>query len=145
MKRAFQFFLLLLAAPALCLLAPLPARAATYPMAGVWFGTGQPDDKSEMYIDHFDADGGFHNQHRYCRQGKIAADIRETGRWSVKGDILTVQIATVNGKADPRTDRYRLISVDAKTQNYVVLPTNFAYHARRMDPAFQMPSCDLTS
>jgi hypothetical protein len=135
-KRAVAL-LLLLAAP--------PAGAATYPMAGVWFGTGQPDDKSEMYIDRFGADGGFSNQHRYCRQGKIAAEIRETGRWSVKGDILTVAIATVNGAAQPRTDRYRLISVDAKTQNYVVLPSNFAYHARRMDPKFEMPSCDLSS
>jgi hypothetical protein len=133
------------AAFALLLLTALPARAATYPMAGVWFGTGQPDDKSEMYIDRFNADGSFSNQHRYCRAGRIAADIRETGRWSVKGDILTIDIATVSGKAQPRTDRYRLISVDARTQNYVVLPTNFAYHARRMDAKFQMPPCDLTS
>jgi hypothetical protein len=130
---------------ALLLLAALPVQAATYPMAGVWFGTGQPNDKSEMYIDHFNADGGFNNQHRYCRQGRIAAEFRETGRWSVKGNILTVDIATVNGKPDPRTDTYKLLSVDAKTQNYVVLPTNFAYHARRMDPKFEMPSCDLSS
>ena len=137
MKRA-AFALLLL-------MTSVPARAATYPMAGVWFGTGQPDDRSEMYIDRFGADGSFSNQHRYCREGKVALDLRETGRWSVTGDILTIAIATVSGKAQPRTDRYRLISVDAKTQNYVVLPTNFPYHARRMDPKFEMPSCDMSS
>jgi hypothetical protein len=129
----------------LLLLIVLPAQAATYPVAGVWFGTGQPDDKSEMYIDTFGADGSFHNQHRYCRQGKIYEEIRETGHWSVARDILTINIATVNGKPDPRSDHYRLLSVDAKTQSYVVLPTNFPYHAHRMDAGFQMPSCDLTS
>ena len=130
---------------ALFLLAALPASAATYPVAGDWFGTGQPDDRSEMYIDHFGADGSFHNQHRYCRQGKIWLEIRETGRWSVKGDILTINIATVDGKPEPREDHYRLTSVDAKNQNYVSLPNNFPYHAHRMDPAFAMPGCDLTS
>ena len=114
-------------------------------MAGVWFGTGQPEDKSEMYIDTFTADGGFHNQHRYCRQGKIFQEFFETGRWSIKGDILTIDIATVNGGPDARSDRYRLISVDAKTQSYVVLPSNFAYHAHRMAANFQMPECDLAS
>jgi hypothetical protein len=114
-------------------------------MAGVWFGTGQPGDRSEMYIDYFNTDGGFHNQHRECRQGKIASDIRETGRWSVKGDILTIDIATWNGQAAPRTDRYRLISVDAKTQSYVVLPTNFPYKSHKVAGDFAMPRCDLTS
>ena len=65
---------------ALLLLTALPAQAATYPMAGTWFGTGQPDDKSEMYIDYFNADGGFRNQHRYCRQGKVSREVRQAGR-----------------------------------------------------------------
>lgn len=125
------------------LLAALPAQAATYPMAGVWFGTGQPGDRSEMYIDYFSADGSFHNQHRECRQGKIASEIKETGRWSVKGDILTIDIATVNGAADPRSDHYRLISVDATTQKYVVLPSNFPYNAHKMAADFVMPPCDV--
>jgi hypothetical protein len=127
------------------LMAPLPAQAVPYPMAGVWFGTGQPNDRSEMYIDYFNADGGFHNQHRECRQGRIASEIRETGRWSVKGNILSIDIATVNGNSEPRTDQYRLISVDATTQKYVVLPTNFPYNAHRMAAGFSMPPCDLTS
>jgi hypothetical protein len=130
---------------AFLLLAALPASAATWPVAGDWFGTGQPDDKSEMYLDHFGADGSFRNQHRYCREGKIALEIKETGRWWVSGDILTVDIATVSGRSQPRTDHYRLISVDAKMQNYIVLPSQFAYHARKVAGDFPMPPCDLTS
>ncbi len=60
-----------------------------------------------MYIDYFNADGGFRNQHRQCAQGKVAYETSETGRWRVSGDTLTIDIATVNGKPDPRSDRYR--------------------------------------
>jgi hypothetical protein len=128
---------------AVMLLSVLPAQAATFPVAGDWFGSGQPNDKSEMYIDHFGADGGFSNQHRYCRQGKVFAEARETGRWSVKGNILTVDIQTVNGKPDPRIDHYKLLSVNATTQSYVVLPTNFPYKAHKVAANFDMPRCDL--
>jgi len=131
--------------PVLALLATLPASAAAYPMAGAWFGTGQPEDRSEMYIDTFGADGSFHNQHRWCRQGKINREMRQTGRWRVEGNILIVDIATNDGGLAPRTDRYRLISVDDKNQNYVYLENNFAYHAHKVDAKFQMPPCDLAS
>ena len=128
---------------ALLLLTALPAQAATFPVAGDWFGTGQPEDRSEMYIDHFGADGSFRNQHRYCRQGKVFRELRETGRWSVKGNILTVEIATQDGQPAPRFDHYKLLSVDATTQSYVVLPTNFPYKAHKVAANFDMPRCDL--
>ena len=63
----------------------------------------------------------------------------------MEGNILITDIATVDGKPYVYTVRYRLISVDGKTQNYVSLPDNFPYHARRMDPKFEMPSCDMSS
>ena len=113
-------------------------------MVGIWFGIGQPDDKSQMYIDHFNADGSFRNQHRWCRQGK-ATDIAESGRWRVEGNILTIDIATVNGQSDPRSDRYRINSADGKIQDYTFLANNFGYKARKVDARFQMPPCDLTS
>ena len=97
-----------------------------------------------MYIDYFEPDGIFHNHHRSCQQGK-ADDLVETGRWSLKGDALTVQIDTDNGKPSPRVDDYRALSVDAKTQRYIFLTTNFQYTAKRVDAKFEMPPCDLTS
>ena len=130
--------LLLAAAPALAQ-KPLPQR-----WAGIWFGTGQPGDRSEMYIDTFNADGSFRDHHRWCRQGK-ATDITETGRWRIEADILTIDIAMVNGRPEPRTDRYRVKSVDDKVQNYAYLPTNFEYRARKVNAAFKMPPCDLSS
>ncbi len=139
MKRILLVAALLLAA------APALAQKKPWPVAGIWFGTGQPDDRSQMYIDNFGADGSFRNQHRQCAQGKIVEEIAETGRWRLSGDALTIDIATVNGKPLPRTDRYRIKSVDDKIQNYVYLPTNFEYRARKVNAAFKMPPCDLMS
>ncbi len=67
-------------------------------MVGIWFGSGQPGDQSQMYIDHFNADGSFRNQHRQCAQGKIADESREAGRWRMEGNTLVIDIATVNGQ-----------------------------------------------
>jgi hypothetical protein len=132
----------------LLLLTAMPALAQgtmTQRMAGTWFGTGQPNDKTEMYIDHFSADGGFRNQHRWCRQGKVAQDLSESGRWRMSGDTLTIDIATVNDRPEPRSDVYRVTSVDGRSQNYVYLANNFAYHAHKVAADFPMPPCDLTS
>src|ERR1700679_3892900 len=118
---------LLLSAPA----AATPSLSAAS-WTGTWFGTGQPNDRSEMYIDYFEPAGVFHNHHRSCRQGK-ADDLAESGHWSLKGDALTVQIDTINGQSAPRVDDYRALSVDAKTQRYILLPTNFQYTAKRVD------------
>jgi hypothetical protein len=137
-QRRISVLLLLTAMPALA------QGTMTQRMAGTWFGTGQPNDRTEMYIDYFNADGGFHNQHRWCRQGK-ALDFAETGRWRMSGDTLTIDIATVNGQSEPRSDVYRVTSVDARSQNYVYLANNFAYHAHKVAASFPMPPCDLTS
>ena len=129
----------------LCLPALLsPALASPSPMAGVWFGTGQPGDRSEMYIDYLLPDGVFRNQHRYCRKGK-ALDIVEIGTWAFDGRIWTVHIQTINGQAQPRTDTYQVSSVDARAQHYVYLPTRFPYTSHRVANDFAMPGCDMTS
>jgi hypothetical protein len=51
----------------------------------------------------------------------------------------------VDSVPDPRTDRYRVIAADGKTQHYAVLPSNFEYKARKVDGKFPMPPCDLSS
>lgn len=139
MKRALLVCLLLLAAaPALA------QKSLSQRMVGSWFGTGQPDDRSEMFIDSFNADGSFHDQHRWCRQGQ-PTDISETGRWRVEGGILIIDIATVSGRQQPRSDRYRVNAVDDRTQDYTYLANNFGYKARKVNGGFAMPPCDLSS
>lgn len=132
----------ILAIALLC--AALPVSAAAWPMAGAWFGTGQPGDRSSMYIDNFMPDGRFAGHFRACVKGK-AEDQLSTGRWRVSGNTLTIDTATVDDQVDPRTDIYRIISVDAKTQHYVLVRTNFEYQSHKVDAGFEMPPCDLTS
>ena len=149
MKRILVAAALLLAASPALAQAPKPSTQKPRPLAerwaGIWFGSGQPGDRSQMYIDSFNADGSFRNQHRQCAQGKIAHEAFETGRWRIVGDRLTIEIATVNNQADPRTDVYRIKSVDERMQNYFYLPTNFEYRARKVPASFKMPPCDLSS
>jgi hypothetical protein len=127
------------------LLAAAPAFAAAPPtLVGNWFGTGQPDDKSEMYIDHFLPGGIFRADHRLCHQGK-AFDGMQTGRWSLAGDILTIHVATESGRQVERDDVYRVVSLDARKQVSLYLPMNFSYKDTRVDDGFKMPDCDMTS
>jgi hypothetical protein len=126
------------------LLMALPANAAPPWLAGTWFGTGQPGDRSEMFLDTMGANGQFHAHHRWCRKGK-PVDQFQVGTWSLKGDLLTINVATVNGKPSPQSDPYRILSHDAQSQKYVYLPINFAYTSSRVAAGFDMPSCELTS
>ena len=127
------------------LLCATPASAfAPSALVGTWFGTGQPEDRSEMYIDHFLPGGVFKAQHRWCRQGK-ALDHAQAGRWSVKGDILTIRVQQEGDLIVNRDDVYRVTQLDAKKQTSIYLASNFTYNDHRVDEKFQMPPCDLTS
>jgi hypothetical protein len=126
------------------LLMALPASAAPPWLAGTWFGTGQPGDRSEMFLDTMGANGQFRAHHRWCRKGK-PVDQFQVGTWTLKGDLLTINVATVNGKPSPQSDPYRILSHDAHSQKYIYLPINFAYTSSRVANGFDMPSCELTS
>lgn len=131
-----------------CVLALLAAMAlpaqATPPLAGTWFGYGQPWDKSAMYVDTMRPDGTFHAHHRFCLKGK-SNDQYEDGLWAFDKGILTIHVQTVNGKFEPRVDDYKIVSVNAKEERYIYLAMNFPYSAKRVDAKFQMPNCDLVS
>lgn len=135
-SRSLALFALLLGAT--------PCAAAPATLLGNWFGTGQPNDKSEMYIDHFLPGGIFRAEHRTCRQGK-AQDGTQTGRWALAGDTLTIHVAMESGNRVERDDVYRIAALDARKQTSIYLPMNFSYSDTRVDNGFKMPDCDLTS
>ena len=130
-------------AACLMFLSAVPASAASY-MEGTWFGHGQPESKDSMYIDRMHADGRWRGEYRTCVKGK-AVDQVQVGRWSLKGDILSLQVDTVNGVLMPRTDDYKILAHSPKTQKYISLSWNFPYTPQRVADDFQMPSCELTS
>ncbi|MBV9550021.1 MAG: hypothetical protein JO256_10160 [Alphaproteobacteria bacterium] len=127
------------------LLAATPAGAAPQWIAGRWFGTGQPNDKSEMWLEEGGADGSFHVLFRACHQGK-AVDMTNDGHWELNGNAETITVEAVNGqKIVPRIDRYTILSHDAGRQVYRYELSGFVYTSHRVDATFRMPSCDLTS
>lgn len=134
--------LLLLAPPAF---APAFAQGNSAWLHGHWFGSGQPDDRSQMWLDLTAPDGSFHVFHRACRAGQ-AFDTVEEGRWLLKGDVLTITIQKINGNPVTRdVDVYRILKHDNRTQTYRYEKTGFVYNARKVDAKFQMPPCDLSS
>jgi len=132
-----------LLAACLVLLSAVPACAAS-DMVGTWFGHGQPENRDSMYIDRMLADGRWRGEYRTCVKGK-ASDQIQTGRWSLQGDILSLQVDTVNGVLMPRTDAYKMLAHGAKMQKYVSLNWNFPYTPQRVADDFKMPSCELIS
>lgn len=130
---------------AVLLLSAVQAQAAPSTMVGTWFGQGQPDDKSAMYIDRMRADGTWRGEYRVCIKGKPPKDDIQEGRWKLAGDILTLGVETVGGQFWPRTDTYKILEHSSKAQKYLSLGYKFTYTPQRVADDFKMPSCDLTS
>jgi hypothetical protein len=121
-----------------------PANAASF-MVGTWFGHGQPGDKGAMYIDRMHPDGSWRGEYRTCLKGKPSDEQVQEGHWSLAGDIITLQVETVNGQFAPRTDYYKMLAHDARSQKYISDSWNFTYTPQRVADNFQMPSCELIS
>jgi hypothetical protein len=120
-----------------------PASAAPF-LVGTWFGTGQPDDKSQMFMAHMLPNGDFRAEFRACTKGQ-AFDETQTGHWSLDKDIETITLSTVNGRAFVQTDVYKILFQDGKRQTYRYLGTGWVYNSRRVDDKFEMPSCETIS
>lgn len=116
-----------------------PVNAASY-MVGTWFGHGQPNDKDSMYIDHMRPNGSWRGEYRTCIKGN-ALDMVQEGHWSLKGDLLSLRVDTLNGTSAPRTDLYKMLAHTATTQKYFSAQFNFPYTPQREPDDFRMPSC----
>jgi hypothetical protein len=132
----------------LILLSPLffgPAHAAEHPvfLAGHWFGQGEPNDRSEMWLAHAAPGGDFAVQFRTCRKGH-ASDLFQKGKWWFQDGIETVQITLSGSQVTFNETPYKILAHDAKSQTYS-LPSGFVFHSSRVDAKFAMPPCELVS
>ena len=121
----------------------MPASAAPY-VVGDWYGQGQPNDKSNMWLDHLRPDGAFNGQYRTCLKGK-ASDTVQSGTWSLTGDSLTISILTVDGFFQPRNDVYQTMTHDGRHWVYNYLRMGYVFKADRVDGKFELPSCETVS
>jgi hypothetical protein len=140
--RAVKRFAVLLLAPAIP--AFVLAASAAPSVVGNWFGQGQPDDKTAMYLDHLLPNGDFHGEYRNCVKGKTV-DTTQSGRWMLKGDRLTIIIGNDDGMPTLRTDLYTMLSLEDRLWKYRFDPTAFLYSAKRVDGGFKLPPCQLVS
>src|SRR5690349_20884355 len=100
-------------------------------MVGTWFGQGQPQSRDAMYIDRMRADGSWRGEYRTCIKGKPSDQV-QAGHWALEGDMLRLQVDTVNGQPAPRTDGYKMLAHSANTQKYLSLAWNFPYTPKRV-------------
>ncbi len=129
----------------LLILLATPAWAQDHPsyLAGHWFGQGEPNDKSEMWLAHAAADGNFTVQFRACRKAK-ASDLLQTGTWRFQDGIEYVQITMSNGQVVFNETPYKILSHDGNHQTYS-MPSGFVFRSSRVAASFTMPSCELVS
>ena len=133
----------------LLLLLAAPAFAAEHPsfLTGYWFGRGEPNDKSEMWLAHASANGDFAVQFRACRRGQKgnqASDLVQKGTWWFQDGIEYVQITSSNGQIVFNETPYKILAHDGNHQTYS-MPSGFVFRSSRVDANFQMPPCELVS
>lgn len=133
----------------LVLLAPQAAAAAEHPafLIGHWFGQGEPDDRSEMWLGHAGAKGDFSVQFRTCRKGQNGnkpSDLFQKGIWWFQDGIEYVQITLSGGQVVFDETPYKMLSHDGKHQTYS-MPSGFVFRSSRVNANFQMPPCELVS
>jgi hypothetical protein len=126
-------FLLMLVA------AEVPAGEHPPYLTGLWFGQGEPNDKSEMWLARTTADGEIAVQFRACRKGE-ASDIFQKGRWWFRDGIEYVQITLSNGQIVFDETPYKILSHDGNHQTYS-MPSGFVFRSTRVDAKFKMPDC----
>ncbi|HWX90252.1 MAG TPA: hypothetical protein VNY75_08100 [Rhizomicrobium sp.] len=129
----------------LVLLATQAAGAAEHPafLIGHWFGQGEPNDRSEMWLGRASANGDFAVQFRTCRKGK-ASDLFQKGIWWFQDGVEYVQITLSGGRVVFDETPYKMLFHDGKHQTYS-MPSGFVFKSSRVDTNFQMPPCELVS
>lgn len=118
-----------------------PAPAPT--LVGNWYGIGEPGDPDIFYIDSYHADGTFNSEYRKCVQGKLAYQQTQSGKWTYRGGVLTMNSNVINGKPGVFDHSYKIESLTAtEFQARMVDPTEFLFVQNRI-PAFEFPPCYL--
>jgi len=136
MVRLAALFLLLLATSAFA------AERPSY-LVGHWFGQGEPNDRSEMWLGSAGANGDFAVQFRTCRKGK-ASDLFQNGTWWFQDGVEYVQITLSGGRIVFDETPYKILFHDGKHQTYS-MPSGFVFHSSRVEANFRMPPCELVS
>ncbi|HWY66056.1 MAG TPA: hypothetical protein VNX61_12665 [Rhizomicrobium sp.] len=132
-------------AVAFLILIAAPAAAPQYPafLTGRWFGQGEPNDKSEMWLGSAFPNGDFEVQFRACRKGK-PYDLFQKGKWWFQDGTEFVQITLSNGQVVFNETPYRILFHDGNHQTYS-MPSGFVFRSNRVDADYHMPDCDLVS
>lgn len=123
-----------------------PAAGRIEPrLVGTWYGNaymaGDRETRGDALVTKT-SDGRFSAAFRVCSEGVLLA-AKETGNWSVHGDILTTVTETLDGNPVPRSDyyteHYRLKWLTADQVEETDLKLGAVSRNRRVAAEFEPP------
>jgi hypothetical protein len=120
-------------------------------LEGYWYGKGyQPLVRKTMqWLTINRPDGSFSVEFREYSKCRLVSVQRETGRWSVLGNVITKKVLTSNGQpvsATPYyTDTYKIIEIDHVKMRIVHEKSRQDWTLERVAEDFTFPDCNHVS
>ena len=130
--------ILILAAAGSAAAAPAPAPT----LVGNWYGIGEPDDPNIFYIDSYHADGSFNSEYRKCEKGKLVFQQTQSGKWTYRNGLLTMNATMLNGQPGQFDHSYKIESLTAIEFRARMIGRDFLFVENRV-PTFDFPLCYL--
>lgn len=133
------------------LIALLPGGAHAGPLEGYWYGQGYQAqvNKTLQWLTINRSDGTYSVEFREYRKCKLVFAQKETGRWTVSGDVITKKTLTVSGQpvSDTAyyTDTYKIIELNEPIMSIIHEKTGQNWMLERVTEDFTFPDCKHVS
>jgi hypothetical protein len=124
------------------------SSAAPSPIVGIWFGRGEPQDKTEVWLDRINADGTWSSEFETCT-GKILHHHVESGIWRMDNGLERDFGQVSDGHPTHFEFDYTTVSNNGQSWSYRLAATDpfyadaigYVFNARRVNADFRLPGC----
>jgi hypothetical protein len=118
------------------------------PVAGSWFGQGQPGDPDWTWLEHLIPDGSYLQQNHKCVKEREVGWI-ERGHWKQSDGMLTIVTEFSDGKSVHYEDVYKTVLDDGHRWLLQAVSNDYGraemlgymFKASRVSDDFHMPDC----
>jgi hypothetical protein len=127
--------------PAALLLLGLAGPAVAEPtLVGIWYSPYQPDEPNVMSLIEFKEDGTFREEFRKCEAGDYVGYQRETGTWSVLGDVEHIVADRSNGDSAQAESDYTIVLLTDTERRIRMESQGYVFVGHRV-ATFEFPAC----
>jgi hypothetical protein len=127
--------------PAAMLLLGLTGPAtADATLVGIWYSPYQPDEPNVMSLIEFREDGTFREEFRKCEAGDYVGYQKESGTWSVLGDVEHIVADQINGDSARAESEYTIVLLTDTERRIRMEPQGYVFVGHRVEK-FEFPAC----